>query len=183
MLPTIDGQAMASLQIRMPDELNDRLRALPAARENPAAFVRRLIIEAVAGDRSVRAEAPVRARGASTTLRLCPKDAARLDQEAAKMGFARATWLAALVARRFRGEARFSRADEFALVGIQMELRRIALSLVRLATGALEGADGDAGRLLDAQALAALATEVRGHMTSIRAAFKGNLDDWKVVDE
>jgi hypothetical protein len=174
---------MPRLTIWFSDELANKLEALPAARDNRSAFLRRLIIQAVGGARSVRGEPPIRGRPTIVRVGLSAKDAARLDQEAAAFGFGRAIWLAALVGRRFRSAPRFSRADETALVGVQMELRRIALSLARLATGGAEMAGPEGRHMMDADDLMAMDAEVRGHMASIRAAFEGNLDYWKVEHE
>jgi hypothetical protein len=174
---------MPRLTIWFSDELAARLEALPAARDNRSAFLRRLIIQAVGGAQSVRGEPPVRGRPTIVRVGLNAKDAARLDKEAAAFGFGRAIWLASLVGRRFRNAPRFSRADETALVGIQMELRRIALGLARLAGNAAEKAGQEGRPAMDAQALAAMAAEIRGHMASIRAAFEGNLAYWKIEHE
>lgn len=177
---------MARHTVLMPDALMARLREHPAARGNLSAFVRHLILDALASAAPVGGEPPARGRPIVIRARLRTKDAACLKDEAAAFGLSRAAWLAAMVERRFRNSPRFSRAGEVALISIQMELRRIGQAMVALASRTADVSEETGSERwpgVDAETLSSVRAEVRGYMAAIRGAFEGNLDYWVVEHE
>jgi hypothetical protein len=145
-----------------------------------SALLRRLIQSADIGGGETVGVAEARRDGARTTVQLAPADAAALDAEAAAMGLARASWLAALVRRRVRGRTMFSPRDAGSLLAIQTELRRIGVSVNQIAraldTAVLEGRVVE----LELSDLTAFRLELRGHLAALRQAFEGNLAYWAV---
>ncbi len=94
------------------------------------------------------------------------------------MGLTPNAWAAALIRHRLIGRPTFRRADEIALIAVQAEVRRVGVNVNQIAralnTVVLEG------RVLDLELayLDDLRTELRGHMSTLRAAFDGNQAYW-----
>ena len=106
----------------------------------------------------------------------------RLDAEVAFMGLTRASWLTALIRRRERGAPTFSRLQEPSLIGIHMELRRIAVNITQIVRAL--NAEATEGRISDPELsmLSDLRQEIRGHMRALRKALEGNLAYWEIAE-
>ena len=169
---------MATLSVRVSDELVARFDAAAGLAGGRSALLRRLI----AGTAGGPVASP--ARGPRTALRLMVRllaeDAAGVDAEARALGLRRSAWVAALVRRRVRGRPTFPRPDELALIAMQTELRRIGVNVNQIAramnTAVLEG------RVLAAELayIDDLRRELRAHIDGLREAFEGNLAYWDV---
>jgi hypothetical protein len=171
---------MATVSLRLPDDVLARLDAWAGARGGRAPALRQLI------DATLGAPAPVSAPAAGRlpprplklTVRLAAGDGAGLAEEARAMGLTPSAWAAALVRQRLTGGPTFRREDELALVAIQAEYRRIGVNVNQIAralnTAVLEG------RVLDLELawLEELRTELRVHMSTLRAAFDGATTYW-----
>jgi len=112
------------------------------------------------------------------TVRLAKEDGPDLAREAAAMGLTPNGWAAALVRHRLHGKPTFPRTEAVALLAIQGEVRRIGVNVNQIAralnTAVMEGKVLD----LEVAYLAALQTELRAHMSTLREAFEGNLAYW-----
>jgi hypothetical protein len=171
---------MTRILLDLPDDLAERMDGLSGGRANRTAFVCDVITKALNGSTPRRRWRVGAIQGPVTLVRLSEANSSRLDQEASVLGFTRSSWLTALVEHRFFGRARFSRADELALIGIQTDLRRIGEAMVQWVQVAQARAAEDERLALDVEFLLAVHAEIRGHMKAIRAAFEGNLAYWKV---
>jgi hypothetical protein len=94
------------------------------------------------------------------------------------MGLTPNAWAAALIRNRLHGKPVFSRAGDAALIAIQAEYRRSGVNVNQVAralnTAVLEGKVLH----LELAYLEDLRTELRAHMSTLRAAFDGNLAYW-----
>ncbi len=112
------------------------------------------------------------------TLRLAADELALLEAEAARTGLSRTQWSVALIRRRLHDRPQLAPSDAIAFIGVQRELRRIGVNVNQIAralnTAVLES------RVLDLEVaqLDAFATEIRGHLSGLQKAFRGNLDYW-----
>lgn len=107
-------------------------------------------------------------------VRLDEADAARLKQEANRMGLLLGPWVIALVRARLYGEPSFGRPDDIALAEIQMELRRISVALRHMAHDPARRETG-----CDRQKLEEFALEVRRALESLQSALSRNLEYWR----
>jgi hypothetical protein len=169
---------VANLSIRVPDELLARFDVAAGGQGGRAPTLRRLMDQAAAGSPSSGARLP--ARPLKLTVRLTAADSDGLGSEAAAMGLTPNGWAAALVRHRLHGKPTFPRAEALALLAIQGEVRRIGVNVNQIAralnTAVMEGKVLD----LEVAYLAALQTELRAHMFTLRQAFEGNLAYWTV---
>jgi hypothetical protein len=101
-----------------------------------------------------------------------------LAAEAAALGLAPSKWIEALIRRRLLHRPTVSRTDELAFIAVQVELRRIGVHIHHVLSqiGASKAADPEHLRQLAAQA-----AEIRRQLSTLRAAFKGNLAYWDVA--
>jgi hypothetical protein len=120
------------------------------------------------------------ARPLKLTVRLTADDGEGLAREAAAMALTPNAWAAALIRHRLHGKPTFPRAEAVPLLAIQGEVRRIGVNVNQIAralnTAVMEGKVLD----LEVAYLAALQTELRAHMSTLRQAFEGNLAYWAV---
>jgi hypothetical protein len=170
---------MATISVRVPDELAARFRRAAAAVGGQGPLVRQLIGTAAGSEPAP----PSSARRLDTTrvfVRLAAAEVAKLDVEAEQLGLRRASWIAALVRRRLLHQPTFAPADQMLLIGVRAELRRIGVNVNQIAramnTAVLEG------RVLDAEltAIDDFRGEVRAHIQALSEAFEGNLAYWQV---
>ena len=167
---------MATVSLRVPDDALARFDAWAGANGGRAASLRRLMREASAA--STPGSACLPARPIKLTVRLADEDARGLASEAQGLGLTPNAWAAALIRNRLTGRPTFSRQDETALIAIQSEYRRIGINVNQVAravnTAVLEG------RVLDLELayLEDLRTELRVHLSTLRAAFEGNQAYW-----
>src|SRR6202034_3796275 len=96
------------------------------------------------------------------------------------MGLTANGWAAALIRHRLASRPTFRPAETTALIAIQAEYRRIGVNVNQIAralnTAVLEGKVLD----LELAYLEDLRTELRAHMSTLRAAFEGNLAYWSL---
>lgn len=169
---------MDRLSVRLPHDLARRFDAAAAEQGGRSRLLRQLIestAQASLPDVSETASAPASAK---LTLRLGVDDLGLLQAAAADAGLSRTQWAVALIRRRLHGRPQLTPPDAIAFIGVQRELRRIGVNVNQIAralnTAVLEG------RVLDAEViqLDAFSAEIRGHLSGLRAAFRGNLDYW-----
>jgi hypothetical protein len=114
------------------------------------------------------------------TVRLTDDDGDGLAREAAAMGLTPNGWAAALIRHRLHGRPAYPRGEASALHAVQGDVRRIGVNVNQIAralnTAVMEGKVLD----LEVAYLAALQTELRAHMSTLREAFAGNLAYWAV---
>ena len=114
-------------------------------------------------------------------VKIGPELAPLLETEARTMDMVPSRWIEGLLRRRLLGRPTLGRAEELAFIAVQVELRRIAVH-VHHVLGQIEASPGRA-EASDLAQLAAYATEIRGHLERLRAAFRGNLDYWDAARE
>lgn len=167
---------VANLSIRVPDELLARFDAAAGGQGGRAPTLRRLMDHAAAASPPSAGRLPT--RPLKLTVRLAEEDGAGLAREADRMGLSPNAWAAALIRHRLHGRPTFSRAEAVALLAIQGEVRRIGVNVNQIAralnTAVMEGKVLD----LEVAYLAALQTELRAHMFTLRQAFEGNQAYW-----
>jgi hypothetical protein len=167
---------VANLSIRVADDLLARFDAAAGGQGGRAPTLRRLMDQAAAGMPSPVGRLPT--RPLKLTVRLAEGDGDGLAREAAAMGLTPNGWAAALIRHRLHGRPTFPRAEAVALLAIQGEVRRIGVNVNQIAralnTAVIEGKVLD----LEVAYLGALQTELRAHMSTLRAAFEGNHAYW-----
>lgn len=167
---------MATLSLRIADDVLDRFDAWAGDRGGRAPALRRLVVEAAASSPPAAGRLPL--RPLKLTVRLAADDGPSLALEAQAVGLTANGWAAALIRHRLHGRPTFHPTDETALIAIQAEYRRIGVNLNQIAralnTAVLEGKVLD----LELAYIEDLRTELRAHMCTLRAAFEGNLIYW-----
>ena len=144
-----------------------------------SALLHQLIREAAGSELTEAAPTHSRRDALRLMVRLAARDAAHVQEQSARMGLPKSSWVAALVTAHARGSPRFSRPDELAVIGVYGELRRIGVNVNQIArrlnTAATEGLR------LDTQlnTIEDLREEVRAHIAALSEAFGGNLAYWK----
>lgn len=170
---------MANLSIRVSDDLLARFDAAAGGQGGRAPTLRRLMAQAAAVSAMPSGRLPP--RPLKLTVRLTDGDGDGLAREAAAMGLTPNGWAAALIRHRLHGKPTFPRVEAVTLLAIQGEVRRIGVNVNQIAralnTAVLEGNVLD----LELAYLDALQTELRAHMSTLRAAFEGNLAYWAVA--
>jgi hypothetical protein len=169
---------VAIFNVRLSDDLAARFDAAAAGEGGRSALLRRLIataaLHAPPGSKAIR-----QARPQKLTVRLSAQDQAGLAQAAEALGLTPNAWAAALIRRRLTHRPTFGPAGAASLAAIQAELRRIGVNVNQIAralnTGVMEG------RVLELEIaqVAAFRAELAGHMAGLRAALRGNLEDWE----
>lgn len=169
---------MANLSIRVADDLLARFDAAAGSQGGRAPTLRRLMDQTAAAAPAPVGRLPT--RPLKLTVRLGEDDGAGLAREATAMGMTPNGWAAALIRHRLHGSPTFPRLEAVALLAIQGEVRRIGVNVNQIAralnTAVMEGKVLD----LEVAYLAALQTELRAHMSTLRDAFEGNLAYWAV---
>jgi hypothetical protein len=167
---------VANLSLRIPDELLARFDLWAADKGGRASALRRLIGEAASGVSAASTRLP--ARPVKLTVRLAEEDISALKAEAGAMSLTPNGWAAALIRYRLYQKPTFRREDEVALIAIQAEYRRIGVNTNQIAralnTAVLEGRALD----LEIAFLEDLRTELRAHLSTLRAAFDGASAYW-----
>ncbi len=169
---------MDRLTLRLPPDLVRRFDAAASGRGGRSRFLRRLMEEAAQAPLPEPVAATPAGRTGKLTLRLAEADLALLEAEAAVLGLSRTQWSVALIRRRLHRRPQLTPPEAFAFIAVQRELRRIGVNINQIAramnTAVLEGTVLD----LEMAQLAAFGTEIRAHLTGLRAAFEGNLAYW-----
>lgn len=167
---------MATLSLRVPDEVLARFDVWSAGRGGRAPVLRQLLAEAAASRPPTAERLPP--RPLKLTVRLTAEDGRGLAREAQAMGLTANAWAAALIRHRLTGRPTFPPADATALIAIQAEYRRIGINVNQIAralnTAVLEGKVLD----LELAYLEDLRTELRVHLSTLRAAFDGDQAYW-----
>ena len=167
---------MATLSLRVPDDLLARFDLWAGAHGGRAPALRRLMEANAAGPTPGVSRLPP--RPLKLTVRLTAEDGRGLADQAQAMGLTPNAWAAALIRHRLSRRPTFSRSGELALIAVQAECRRIGVNVNQVArainTAVLEG------RVLELELayLEDLRTELRVHLCTLRAAFEGNLSYW-----
>jgi len=169
---------MDRLTVRLPPDLARRFDAAAAGHGGRSRLLRRLI-EGAAQASLPAAETPsISPSSGKLTLRLGVDDLAVLEAAAAHAGLSRTQWAVALIRRRLHGRPQLTPSDSVVFIGVQRELRRIGVNVNQIAralnTAVLEGQV----LALEVAQLDAFATEIRGHLSELQAAFRCNLDYW-----
>ena len=168
---------MATISVRVPDDLAARFTRTALMAGGRSAMLRRLMASAVDPTFAL-APAPRPRADARVSIRLTAREAARVEAEARPMGLRNAAWIAALVRRRLLDEPSFGPVETQMLIGVRAELRRIGVNVNQIAralnTAVLEG------RVLDAEvsSIEAFRRELRHHIAALGEAFAGNLAYW-----
>lgn len=169
---------MATLSLRVPDDVLARFDLWSADRGGRAPVLRQLLAEAAAGPPQAAERLPP--RPLKLTVRLTADDGHGLAREALAMGLTANAWAAALIRHRLNGRPTFRPAETTALIAVQAEYRRIGVNVNQIAralnTAVLEGKVLD----LELAYLEDLRTELRGHLSTLRGAFEGNHAYWSV---
>ncbi len=169
---------MDRLTVRLSPDLARRFDAAAAEQGSRSRLLRRLIVGAAQASIPDVSETVRTRSSAKLTLRLGVDDLCLLEATAAVAGLSRTQWAVALIRRRLHGRPQLTPSDAIAFIGVQRELRRIGVNVNQIAralnTAVLEG------RVLDLEViqLAAFSAEIRGHLSGLQAAFRGNLDYW-----
>jgi hypothetical protein len=169
-------RAVATLSVRVPDEVLDRFDAWAGSQGGRAPALRRLMAEACATPSAPAERLPK--RPLKLTVRLAADDGRGLADAARAMGLTPNAWAAALIRNRLTGKPTFAASSEGALIGVQAEYRRIGVNVNQVAralnTAVMEGKVLD----LELAYLEELRTELRAHLSTLRAAFEGNQAYW-----
>lgn len=167
---------VATLTLRVPDEVLARFDTWAGGQGGRAPVLRRLMTDVAAMPPPVCERLPV--RPLKLTVRLTAEDGRGLAREAQIMGLTPNAWAAALIRNRLTGRPTFPRTEATALIAIQAEYRRIGVNVNQIAramnTAIMEGQVLD----LELAYLVALRTELRVHLSTLRAAFQGNQTYW-----
>lgn len=167
---------MATVSLRVPDDVLARFDLWAGDHGGRAPVLRRLMAEAAATPPPAAERLPV--RPLKLTVRLAAEDGRGLAREAQAMGLTANAWAAAIIRNRLTGRPTFPPAEAAALIAIQAEYRRIGINVNQIAralnTAVLEGKVLD----LELAYLEDLRTELRVHLSTLRAAFDGNQVYW-----
>ncbi len=169
---------MATLSVRVPDDVLARFDAWASSHGGRAPALRRLMMDVASAAVSAAERLPV--RPLKLTVRLAAEDSRGLVYEAQTMGLTPNAWVAALVRHRLHGKPTFARREEITLLAIQAEYRRIGVNVNQIAR-ALNTAVSE-GKVLDLELayLENLRTELRAHLFTLRTAFAGVQAYWDV---
>ncbi|WP_292151839.1 plasmid mobilization relaxosome protein MobC [Brevundimonas sp.] len=169
---------MDRLTVRLSPDLARRFDAAAAVQGGRSRLLRRLIEGAAQASLPTAETASVSPFSAKLTLRLGVDDLGLLEAAAADAGLSRTQWAVALIRRRLYDRPQLTPSDALAFIGIQRELRRIGVNVNQIAralnTAVLEGKVLE----LELAQLDAFAAEIRGHLSGLQEAFRGNLDYW-----
>ncbi|MFN3353815.1 MAG: MobC family plasmid mobilization relaxosome protein [Brevundimonas sp.] len=173
---------MDRLTVRLSPDLVRRFDAAAMGQGGRSRLLRRLI-EGAAQASFPEPEKPASTRvGAKLTVRLAGEDLTLLEASAAAVGLSRTQWTVALIRRRLHGRPQLTPPDSVAFIGVQRELRRIGVNVNQIAralnTAVLEGQVLD----LEILQLEAFSGEIRGHLSGLQAAFRGNFNHWSDGD-
>ena len=169
---------MDRLTVRLSPDLVRRFDAAAAGQGGRSRLLRRLIEGAARASLPEAEGPPSNPSSTKLTVRLGVEDLALLEASAAAVGLSRTQWVVALIRRRLHGRPQLPPPDAVAFIGVQRELRRIGVNVNQIAralnTAVLEGQVLD----LEILQLEAFAGDIRGHLSGLQAAFRGNLDYW-----
>ena len=169
---------MDRFTVRLPGPLARRFDAAAGRQGGRSRLLRRPIEGAADTALPEQGEEPPGPSGVKLGLRLRPIDMVLLEAEAAHRGLSRTQWTTALIRRRLHDRPQLAPPDALAFIGVQRELRRIGVNVNQIAralnTAVLEGKVLD----LEVAQLDAFAAEIRGHLSGLQEALRGNLDYW-----
>lgn len=167
---------VATLSLRVPDDVLSRFDVWAGGHGGRAPVLRRLMAEAAVIPPPAAERLPM--RPLKLTVRLSSEDGRSLASEAQVMGLTPNAWAAALIRNRLTSRPTFRPPDEAALIAIQAEYRRIGVNVNQIAravnTAVMEGKVLD----LELAYVENLHTELRAHLSTLRAAFEGNQAYW-----
>jgi predicted HicB family RNase H-like nuclease len=169
---------MDRLTVRLPPDLIRRFDAAAADQGGRSRLLRRLIEAAARAALPSDEDAPPRGVSSKMTLRLTVEDLALLEAQAASTGLSRTQWSVALIRRRLHDRPQLTPSEAIAFIGVQRELRRIGVNVNQIARALNTAVLEDRVLDLEVAQLDAFALEIRGHLSGLQDAFRGNLDYW-----